>query len=155
MKRAPLVASAAFVASVAVGWIWLTVPYLEVMQARIDDRPVDLRAAFSNETSDPLCTKLYELVDGRISNKPIFSRVATDISDPNEATDLKDGDQIVLRGYRYERRERNRITGHEVKRRDGRVDVIGWSGPSGVEHHSTLDPRVQTTFGRENYIGCR
>lgn len=155
MKRAALVASAAVVTLVVGGWIWLTVPYLKVTQVRIDDRPVEVRAAYSNETSDPLCTKLYALVDGRISNEPIFSRAATDIPDPNDATELKDGDQITLMGYRYEWRETNRITGHEMRRRDGRVDVIGWSGPSGEAHRSALNPEAQTTFASENYIGCR
>ena len=155
MKRAALVALATGIAVVAAGWIWLTVPYLEVARVRIDDRPVEILAAYSNETSDPLCTKLYELVDGRISNQPIFSRVAADVPDPNEDTALRDGDQITLNGYRYEWRQRNRITGHQVTRRDGRMDVVSWRGPSGEQHVSTLDPSTPTTFPSENYIDCR
>lgn len=155
MKRAAIVALATGVALVAGGWIWLTLPYLEVSRVRIDASPVEVLAGFSNETADPLCTKLYKIVDGRISNEPIFSRVAADVPDPNDVTELKDGDQITLQGYRYEWRERNRITGHEAKRLDGRIDVVSWRGPSGEEHLSALDPSAPATFPNENYIGCR
>jgi hypothetical protein len=140
-----------FVALIGAGLLWLTAPYLEVERVRIDKKPVEILAMFSNETADPLCTKLHTLID----DQPIFSRVAADMPDPNDDVSLRDGDQLTLRGYRYEWRERNKITNLEVARRDGRMDVIAWRGPSGTEHASTLNPVLSQTFPQQNYVGCR
>jgi len=140
---------------VGAGLLWLTAPYIEVERVRIDEKPVELTAIFSNETQDPLCTKLYAAIDGRLSDQPILSRVAADMPDPNNDVSLKDGDALALRGYRYEWRKRNRITGHQVTGRDGRMDVVGWRGPSGVAHVSQLDAALPQTFPVVNYVGCR
>jgi hypothetical protein len=143
------------VAVVGAGLLWLTAPYIEVDRVRIDEQPVEITAMFSNQTQDPLCTKLYALVDGHLSNEPILSTVAADVPDPNDDVSLKDGDQLALRGYRYEWRKRNRITGHQVTGRDGRMDVVGWRGPSATQHVSKLDPTLPGTFRTVNYVGCR
>jgi|GEM_PF-6548944 len=111
--------------------------------------------AYSSETCDPLCTKLYELVDGEISDKPIFPRVAADLPHPHDDLTLRHGDRLMLRGYRYGLRERNLITGGEHTRLSGRVDIVAWRGPAGNEQASALDPTVSENFPAENYIGCR
>jgi len=136
-------------------WIWLTAPYITLELVRIDESPVEVAAIFSNETSDALCTKLYAPADGRLSDEPIFARVARDMPDPNDDLALRDGDSLTLRGFRHELRERNKITGEEIIRSGGRIDVVSWRGPSGVEHTSGLDPAVSETFPEENYVGCR
>jgi hypothetical protein len=137
------------------GWFWLAAPYLEVARVRIDNKPVEVAVMFANETEDPLCTKLYAVIGGQLSNQPIFSTVAADVPDPNEDVSLQTGDQLALRGYRYEWRKRNKITGHEVAGRDGHMDVVGWRGPSGIEHVSKLDTALPQTFPPVNYVGCR
>lgn len=143
------------VALMGAGWIWLTAPYMEVERIRIDAQPVEITVLYSNETQDPLCTKLYAAVDGRLSGQPVFSIVAADLPDPNNDVSLQDGDQIALRGYRYEWRKRNRITGHEVTGRDGRMDIVSWRGPSAMEYVSKLNPALPQTFPTVNYVGCR
>lgn len=142
-------------AVVAVLAIWLFVPLSDIQYVRVSEEPTELMVAYSNETCDPLCTKLYELVDGEISDRPIFPRVATDLPHPYDDLTLRDGDHLTLRGYRYELRERNLITGSERTRLSGRVDVIAWRGPASNEQASALDTTAAENFPTENYIGCR
>ena len=137
------------------GLLWLTVPYVAVERVRIDDSPIEVAAIYSNETQDPLCTKLYVEVDGQVSAQPVLPKVAADVPDPNEDVSLKDGDAVALHGYRYEWRKRNRITGQQTTGRDGQMDVVSWRGPTGIQHVSKLDPRSSKSFPEVNYIGCR
>ena len=135
--------------------VWLFVPLSDMEYIRVSQEPTELMVAYSNQTCDPLCTKLYELVDGEISDKPIFPRVAADLPHPHDDLTLRYGDRLMLRGYRYELRERNLITGGERTRLSGRVDIVAWRGPASNEYASDLDPTVPENFPTENYIGCR
>lgn len=153
MRRAAGV-SLIFGALLAAGLIWLVAPHVDTEEVRLDEL-ASLSVAYSNETADPLCTKLYEITDGRASDRPVFPRVAADLDDPNQDATLKEGDRLVVRGYRYLWRERNRITGNESLRPTGRIDVVAWRGPSGKDFVSKLDPALRQNFPVENYVGCR
>jgi len=135
--------------------VWLFVPLSDMEYVRVSQAPTEFMVAYSNETCDPLCTKLYAPVDGEISDKPIFPRVAADLPHPHDDLTLRHGDRLMLRGYRYELRRRNLITGDEGIRLNRRMDVVAWRGPAGNEYISALDPTASENSPTENYIGCR
>ena len=154
MRRLAIaVVASACVLGLVLFWVWA--PYLDGAYVRVSKEPIELVAIYSNETSDPLCSKLYEGVDGRKSDVAVFARVAADLPDPNASTDLSDGDEVTLRGYRYEWSETNSLTGETSTRPSGRVDVVAWVGPNGERLTSKLDPNDPESFSTENYVGCR
>lgn len=135
--------------------VWALAPHIRTEYVRVSEAPVELQVAYSNETADPLCTKLYEWQGSEISSLPIFARVASDMPDPNDYPVLRQGDRITLTVYRYDWRETNLITGGQRRKASERVDVVAWRGPSTEEFTTLLDPSAAATFPSEGYIGCR
>ncbi len=140
---------------ISAAFVWLTTPYMSYETNRSTNEIVTITAEYLNITGDPLCSKLYEIIDGETSDKAIFPNMPKDIPDPHDMTVLKDGDRLKIRGYRYQWKARNLITGNIEARPAGMVDVVAWEGPDNLHFNSAFSDAPAGQFSRRNYTDCR
>ena len=136
-------------------FIALTKPYMEYGYGRVDNQPVTIEVEYINVTGDPLCTKLYKVINGEVSDEGIFPNIPSDIPDPHDVAELTDGDRLSLTGYLYEWQEKNLITGNTQHRSVNQIDVISWQQGNHLVYKSSLKGISGSQFSKRNYTDCR
>lgn len=114
-----------------VGFCYLFQPHLAFEEVRISDKPDEIKAVYVNITGDPLCAKLYriERIEDGIpvsSDEPIFPALPENLPSPEDGKTAYSDNLFLIKGYRYQFKERNKLTGHSKTSPSNRVDVIAW-----------------------------
>lgn len=135
-------------------YIGLLQPYMQREYVRLSDAPVTIEAEYFTVTGDPLCTKLYRVIDSKITNNGVFPNMPQDIPDPHNLAELKDGDRLALTGFLYEWHETNLITGTTSQRAINMMDVIGYQALN-INYQTKLTDITPGAFRHENYTNCR
>ncbi|WDE07923.1 hypothetical protein SG34_014150 [Thalassomonas viridans] len=135
--------------------LWLFQPYMQREYVRLSETPVTIEAEYFTVTCEPLCTQLYRVENGKITNNGVFPNMPADIPDPHSISELKDGDRLLLTGYLYVWQETNLITGSISTREINMIDVIRWQTPDRVSYKSQQSNHAPAAFRHENYTDCR
>lgn len=128
------------------------VPYKSYEYIRSSDTPEVVHALYIDIQGDPLCTKIYLVGKNGEPIAGIFPRTAKDLPDPNRTTHLKDGDELLLEGFRYDWRMKNKITGTVVTKPIHQMDLTAWSDNHGNRYSS--EARDIDEFSGDNYTDC-
>lgn len=142
---------------ISLAYIFLTQPYLKRGYVRVADKTELIEVEYSLVTGDPLCTNLYLVSQGRMTDVGVFPSMPPDVPDPHDTNSLQEGDRLKLAGYLYEWREENRITGTVEKRSIYNIDVVAWEvlGEVGVAYSTGLSDTSKRYFQSKNYTDCR
>lgn len=114
-----------------VGFSYLFQPHIAFEEVRMSNTPFEIKAVYVNITGDPLCAKLYRLerMEGRkpvASDKPIFPALPKGLPSPDEGELAYSDNIFLIKGYRYQFKERNKLTGNSKTSPSNRLDVIAW-----------------------------
>ncbi|GAB1258519.1 hypothetical protein NBRC116494_30210 [Aurantivibrio plasticivorans] len=139
---------------VAIGLVFLTQPYNAIHFERSSNEPVTLSAKFLNATDDPLCTNIY-VGDEATGFSGVLPRFPSDLPDLHSTDSVEFGESVELTGFQYEWVKRNKITGAEVRKPTGRMDVLAWSTERIGEQRTKLEGLKPSDFNGENYTSCR
>ena len=131
-------------------FIWLTKPYMDYQNVRLNNEPIEVVVEYRSMTGDSLCTKLYNVNN----NQGISPNVPDDVPDPHDITALTEGSRITLVGYSYEWQAKNLVTGNIQKKPSGMMDVIVWNGAGDTSFKTQLKNPGPQQFNRKNYSDC-
>lgn len=142
----------------------------------------EVKAVYVNITGDPLCAKLYRL--DRIekgkpvsSDEPIFLALPKGLPSPDEGELAYSDNLFLIKGYRYQFKKRNKLTGNSKTSPSNRLDVIAWevippykkwkNGDSGnstpieavtastqVKYQMESSDHRPSQFVKSNYVDC-
>ncbi|WP_281557666.1 hypothetical protein [Thalassomonas sp. RHCl1] len=137
------------------GFLWLSEPYMQRQYVRISNSPITIEAEYFTVTGDPLCTKFYRVMDGKITDTGIFPNMPTDIPDPHAVAAFKDGDRVELTGFLYQWQETNLVTGTTRSRPVNMIDVLTWQASTGIHYQSKQTNTQAGAFKQVNYTNCK
>ncbi len=114
-----------------VGFCYLFQPHIAFEEVRISNTPFEIKAVYVNITGEPLCAKLYRLerMEGSkpvASGEPIFLALPKGLPSPDEGELAYSDNLFLVKGYRYQFKERNKLTGKSKTSPSNRLDVIAW-----------------------------
>jgi hypothetical protein len=118
-------------ATLVVGYCFLFQPHIVLEKVRLSNKPVEIKAVYINMTGDPLCAKLYRIErmeDGKpvSSDEPLFLALPENLPSPEDGKTAHADNMFLIKGYRYQFSERNKLTGHSKTSHSNRLDVIAW-----------------------------
>lgn len=137
-------------------YVMLAKPYIEGKYVRLSDTPADIFTSYNNVTGAPLCTKFYEVIDGKLTDYGVFPNLAKDLPDPHKFNvGLKEGDIVIFTGYLYQWQEMNLLTKEKSVRKVNLMDVIAWNVLEGKNYQTEITNHQASQFKGNNYISCR
>ncbi|WDE14218.1 hypothetical protein [Thalassomonas haliotis] len=142
------------VSSLLIAAIWLFAPYIEGKYVR-QGGLTTIEAEYFTVTGDPLCTKLYRVEKGKITDHGVFPNMPADIPDPHTVSELKEGDRLLLTGYLYQWQETNLLTGTISKRKVNMIDVIRWQQSNRLIYKTQQREFAASAFSQKNDTDCR
>lgn len=170
------------VVAILAGYFYLFKPQMTFEEVRASDKPEEVKAVFVNVTGDPLCAKLYVLdhMDNDkpvASNEPLFLALPNGMPSPEDSNLAYTDNIFILKGYRYQFEERNKLTKNTQTSASHRFDVISWeivppytkwksgssSGNDMVETEKATEPvshqfsnqdNSPNLFTKGNYVDC-
>jgi hypothetical protein len=133
--------------------VYLFVPYERYEYVRSKNQIQTVTVEYANMTGNPLCSKLYFVIDGEVTRQALLARLPSDIPDPNRVDQVIDGRRLIVTGYPNLWRATNLITGSVKTRNTGLFDIVSWRDTSGQEH-KTNNAHFPENFISKNYIDC-
>ncbi|MHC4192299.1 MAG: hypothetical protein ACYSUB_21940 [Planctomycetota bacterium] len=170
------------VAVIFAGYLYLFRPHITLQEVRISNNPETVKAVYVNVTGDPLCAKLYRL-GGTDNNKleaskePLFLALPNSIPSPEDGKLAYSDNVFIIKGYRYQFVQNNKLTGESKFTPSHSFDVVAWevmapykiwkkmssTGGSAIEAETRTEPvshqfdntdHDPNQFTKGNYVDC-